>query len=135
MQIKAIRVHLEATIDSMKRMELQTMITFKTRDIKFESNNTLFNNTKLQSPINTLVEEELDITKTMLRAAAPVSRTLRASIINQYISHSPIKLSLSITISSIMCLPQMQIIVHHKERVGSITEENPKMCFHTGSLC
>jgi hypothetical protein len=136
MQIKVIRVHLEATIDSMKKTELQTMITFKTRDIKFESSNTLFNNTKPQSPINTVVEEELDITKRIQLAAAAVSRTLRAAgIINQYISHSPIKLSLSITISSIMCLPQMQIIVHHKERVGSITEENPKMCFHTGSLC
>ncbi len=132
-QIKVIRVHLEAKIDSMKKTELQTMITFKTRDIKLESSNTLFNNTKPQSPINTVVEEELDITKRMLRAAVPVSRTLRAGIINQYIS--PIKLSLSITISSIMCLPQMQIIVLHKERVGSITEENPKMCFLTGSLC
>ena len=57
MQIKAIRVHLEATLDSMKKTELQTMITFKTRDIKFESSNTLFNNTKPQSQINTVVEE------------------------------------------------------------------------------
>jgi hypothetical protein len=63
MQIKAIRVHLEATIDSMKKTELKTMITFKTRDIKFQSSNTLFNNTKPQSPINTVVEEELDIGK------------------------------------------------------------------------
>jgi len=134
MQIKAIRVHLEATIDSMKKTELQSMIAFKTRDIKFESTNTLFNNIKSPSPINTLVEEGLDITKRMLLAAAAMSRTLRLGIINQRISHSPIKQSL-LTISSIMCRPQMQIIVHHKERPGSIREENLKMCFHTGSLC
>jgi hypothetical protein len=96
MQIQAIRVDRVPTLESMMKTmisELQKLIPFKMRDIKFESSIKPINNTKSPSPINTEVEEERDITKRMSRAEAATSIILRENITNQGISHRQIKLN------------------------------------------